>query len=337
MSNLKESLIQKITKLRYLSDKNVKDIRLNWKENVAVIGAAVQCIKEKEIAQPIKPYLRYGDPKNRIIAMPAFIGGDIKKSGIKWIASFPDNIEKGIQRAHSVIVVNEAETGRPLSVINSGSISAIRTASVSGFMIDKYLELNRKESGLTLGIIGFGPIGQYHLDMCMELLEGKLDKVLLYDLKGVSSDLIPAAIKDKVVVVNSWEEAYLTADIFITCTVSKDRYIDKQPKEGSLHLNVSLRDYKTDVFNWFEKAMIVDDWEEVCRENTDIEAFHLTNGLKEDGVKSIQDVLDNQLATLPKDQPIMFNPMGMAVFDMAIANHYLHLSEKSNTGVVLEG
>ena len=131
--------------MRYLSDRNIKAINLNWKQNVEVIAHAVQCIKTKEIVQPVKPYLRYGDPKNRIIAMPAFIGGNIKKSGIKWIASFPDNIEKGMARAHSIIILNEAETGRPIGVINSGSISAIRTASVSGFMIENFLELNRKK------------------------------------------------------------------------------------------------------------------------------------------------------------------------------------------------
>ena len=322
--------------MRYLSDKNIKEINLNWKQNVAVITHAVKCIEKKEIAQPVKPYLRYGNPKNRIIAMPAFIGGNIKKSGIKWIASFPENIKKGIDRAHSVIILNEAETGRPISVINSGSISAIRTASVSGFMIEKFLELKRKEKGIVLGIIGFGPIGQYHLDMCTELLGAKLGKVLLYDLKEISPSTIPETIKDKVEVVNSWEETYETADIFITCTVSKSSYIDKEPKEGSLHLNVSLRDYKTDVFDWFKNAMIVDDWEEVCRENTDVEAFHLTNGLQKVDVKSIEDILGNYLASLPKSQPIMFNPMGMAVFDMAIANHYLDLSKKSNIGLLLE-
>lgn len=323
--------------MRYLSEKNIKDIELNWKKNVSVIANAVQCIKANDIAQPVKPYLRYGDTKNRIIAMPAFIGGDINTAGIKWIASFPGNIDKGMARAHSVIIINEAETGRPISVINSGSISAIRTASVSGFMIEKFMELNRLKENITLGITGFGPIGRYHLDMCCELLGDKLGKVLLYDLKGVALNVIPNAIKDKVEVVHSWKEAYQTADIFITCTVSKDRYIDLQPKDGSLHLNVSLRDYKTDVFDWFKDAMIVDDWEEVCRENTDIEAFHLANGLQENGVKTVEDVLTNYLVSLPENQPIMFNPMGMAVFDMAIANHYINLSEENNIGVLLEG
>jgi len=32
----------------------------------------------------------------------------------------------------------------------------------------------------------------------------------------------------------------------------------------------------------------------------------------------------------------MFNPMGMAVYDMAIAGHYLNLAKESKTGVLLE-
>jgi len=83
-----------------------------------------------------------------------------------------------------------------------------------------------------------------------------LDEVLLYDLKSISKNKIHKAIQDKVTIVNSWEEAYKEADIFITCTVSKEPYIDIKPKLSSLHLNVSLRDYKTDVFPWFSKAVV---------------------------------------------------------------------------------
>lgn len=315
----------------YLGDKNIKDINLNWEENIRAIELATECIKKEDIAQPVKPYLRFRDLKNRIIAMPAFVGGEINKSGIKWIASFPKNIEKGIARAHSVIVLNNPETGQPMSVINSGSISAIRTASVSGLMVKKYMELDRHEK-VKLGIIGFGPIGQYHLKMCNELLGEKLEEVFLYDLKNISNEAIPQNLRDKVTIVDSWEEAYDEADIFITCTVSKEPYINKKPKPSSLHLNVSLRDYKTDVFPWFSDAMIVDDWTEVCREKTDIEMFHKVNGLMEEDVKPIQDVLDNCLKSFDKEQPIMFNPMGMAVYDMAIAGHYLNLAKESKTG-----
>ncbi|WP_299135417.1 2,3-diaminopropionate biosynthesis protein SbnB [uncultured Tenacibaculum sp.] len=319
----------------YLGEKNIKDIDLNWEQNIKAIEMATRCIESNDIAQPIKPYLRYGDIKNRIIAMPAFVGGKINRSGIKWIASFPDNPQKGIARAHSVIVLNEAETGKPVSIINSGSISAIRTASVSGLMIKKFMELKRHKN-VKVGLIGFGPIGQYHLEMCNELLGESLEEVLLYDLKDISKNDINSSIEEKISIVNSWEEAYTNADIFITCTVSKEPYIDKKPKDSSLHLNVSLRDYKTDVFPWFEKSMVVDDWNEVCRENTDIEMFHKVNHLEENQVSYMQDVLNGFFETLDDKQPIMFNPMGMAVFDMAIAGHYLNLAKETEEGVLLE-
>ncbi|CAM1356207.1 2,3-diaminopropionate biosynthesis protein SbnB [Tenacibaculum halocynthiae] len=319
----------------YLGDKNIKNLKLDWEQNIKAIELATRCIESEDISQPIKPYLRYRNPKNRIIAMPAFVGGDINRSGIKWIASFPENPQKGIARAHSVIVLNEAETGKPVSVINSGSISAIRTASVSGLIIKKFLELKRHKK-VKVGLIGFGPIGQYHLNMCNELLGDSLEEVLLFDLKNISKDEIAYPLKDKVNIVGSWEEAYTDADIFITCTVSKEPYINKKPKDSSLHLNVSLRDYKTDVFPWFAESIIVDDWNEVCRENTDIEMFHKVNHLESSQVKLMQDVLNGFFKTLKKNQPIMFNPMGMAVFDMAIANNYLNTAIELNKGVLLE-
>ena len=320
----------------YLNDKNVQELNSDWNNNVQVIEDATNCLSSNDMAQPIKPYLRYGNATNRIIAMPAFVGGTINKSGIKWIASFPDNIHKGIARAHSVIILNEAETGIPIGVVNSGSISAIRTASVSGFIMKAYMK-QQKSKNLKIGIIGFGPIGQAHLKMCNALLGENIKSVLIYDLKGVNKEFIDKNLNKKVTVVSSWEEAYSDADIFITCTVSKDRYIDKQPKAGSLHLNVSLRDYKSEVFPWFSNAMIVDDWDEICRENTDIEMFHKTNGLQRQDVVQIQDILtEDYFASLDENQAVMFNPMGMAIFDIATANNFIKLALSKNVGVLFD-
>ncbi len=320
----------------YLNNKNVQELNSNWNNNVQVIEDAISCLSSKDMAQPIKPYLRYGNAANRIIAMPAFVGGSINKSGIKWIASFPNNINKGIARAHSVITLNEAETGIPIGIINSGAISAIRTASVSGFIVNQFMG-QRKREKVKVGIIGFGPIGQTHLDMCHALLGNNIESVSMYDLKGVNRDLIDEDLNEKVIEVSSWKEAYTDADIFITCTVSKDRYIDKQPKAGSLHLNVSLRDYKSDVYPWFANAMIVDDWDEICRENTDIEMFYKTQGLQEADVVEIHELLDDDyFASLDKDQAVMFNPMGMAIFDIAMADNYLKLALNRQVGVLLE-
>jgi N-[(2S)-2-amino-2-carboxyethyl]-L-glutamate dehydrogenase len=303
-----------------INEEDILNNGLNWNETIDVIEEAVINMSNGDFSQPVKPYLRFRNLKNRIIAMPAFIGGEINTAGIKWIASFPGNIALNKPRAHSVVILNDTATGEPVGIITSTLLSVIRTASVTGLVIRQF-EKVRELQDLKIGIIGFGPIGQYHLKMCLDLLGDKINKVMLYDLREISPGLISGY--DKVEIVNSWQEAYADADIFITCTVSDKPYIDLKPKPGSLHANVSLRDYKTIVYEWFKDAIIVDNWDEICREKTDIEMMHIEKGLQENATKSIIDmVADNCLENYDKESPVMFNPMGMAVFDVALGAYY---------------
>ena len=319
----------------YLNEKDILKIGINWEETVDTIEKAVRCLNDKDYAQPVKPYLRYRDPVNRIIAMPAFVGGDVDLAGIKWIASFPGNIDNNIPRAHSVVVINQSDTGIPIAIINTPLLSVIRTSSVTGLMIRHFLK-TRPMDNINVGIIGWGPIGQYHFKMVTELLKDKVANVSLYDLRGINADAVESSYKDKIRIADSWQDAYRDADIFMTCTVSKAPYIDEKPKAGSLQLNVSLRDFKVDICD-YTKAIIVDDWEEVCREKTDIEMMHLEKGLQEEDTKSIADVVcNNCMAGYPEDEAVMFNPMGMAVFDIATAGYYLDKAKTMGVGQDLE-
>ena len=320
----------------YLNERNINEVGIDWGKVMDAIEEAVRCLEADDFAQPIKPYLRYRDLNNRIIAMPAFIGGTFDTAGIKWIASFPDNIKKGIPRAHSVVILNRADTGEPVGIIDTALLSIIRTASVSGLMI-RYFDKVRPLKNVNLGIIGWGPIGRYHFKMCTSVFGDKISKIFLYDLRNIDKAAVDFAGKDKIVVTNSWEEAYRDADVFITCTVSKAPYIDKPPKKGSLQLNVSLRDYKTGIYDDVKDSIIVDDWEEICREETDIEMMHKEKGLRAGDTKSIIDVVVNHcMKDYGVDVPIMFNPMGMAVFDMAVGAYYLKEAQLRNIGHYLD-
>lgn len=319
----------------YLNTKHIEEMGVNWNETIHVIKDAVQNYHLGHYSQPIKPYLRFKDLTNRIIAMPAYIGGDFESVGIKWIASYPKNIEQGIQRAHSVNLLNDPDTGKPLATLNTAIVSGIRTASVSGLIIQE-CEKARHLEEIKLGIIGFGPIGQLHLQMAYSLLGNKISTVYLYDIKGVNQEHIPEDIREKTQIVDSYEQAYEDADIFITCTVSRERYIDKKPKDGAILLNISLRDFTPAILD-YNPIMIVDNWEEVCRENTDIEVMHRENNLQQEDSLSIVDVVCNRsLQEQPSERTIFFNPMGMAIFDVAISSYYYRLAQKNGIGVQLE-
>lgn len=59
----------------YLNEKDIIQLGIDWSEIINVIENTVYCLNNNEYVQPVKPYLRYRNPKNRIIAMPAFVGG----------------------------------------------------------------------------------------------------------------------------------------------------------------------------------------------------------------------------------------------------------------------
>lgn len=320
--------------LHYINQSDIETVGFSWNDCVDVIEQAVHCLNINEFAQPIKPYLRYKNPVNRIIAMPAYVGGKFQMAGIKWIASFPDNINQGIPRAHSVVILNNSATGEPRAVINTPMLSTIRTASVSGLFARKYLEA-RSYDKLRVGIIGWGPIGKKHFDMCCEILGDRVEQLDIYDIRPIDPETIPDA-PFTVSIPDSWENMYQEADIFMTCTVAKAPYIHLTPKPGSLHLNVSLRDYTTDVYTFFKDAIFVDDWEEVCREKTDIENMHLEKGLQEEDTYSIKDLVHTDiLSELDPRTPILFNPMGMGIFDIAIGTFFYESAKTKEAGTLL--
>lgn len=317
----------------YLNSEHLLDIGVNWPSLLDVIRDSIMALNNKKFSQPIKPYLRFGDPKNRIIAMPAFIGGAKPYAGIKWIASFPGNITKGLTRANSVTILNDTETGQPICLFNGALISSIRTASLTGLVISEFLKY-KKPKQLAVGIIGFGPIGKMHLEMITALFGSSIGSVRIFDLKEIDIDSINGD-KSKIQIVSSWQECFTEADVILTCTVSDFRYIDLIPRKGSILLNVSLRDYLPEIRNHVD-VMLVDDWDEICRENTDIENMHNNQSLeKGDTISITQLFAENSFENISDDSVVMFNPMGMGVFDIAVAGHYYNLAKEKSVGISL--
>ena len=272
--------------MKYISEKVFNSIDFKWDELIDVIQNTVKIKSQSDYAQPIKPYLRFRDMTNRIIAMPAYVGGEVDACGIKWIASFPDNIKCNKKRANSVSVLNNTNTGEVEAIINTSAISAVRTAAITGFVLRQFFKTHSRKH--TLGVIGLGPIGVMHLKMIESLFKDNIGAIKVFDIDKQRMNQVVEQFDLNIEGVNTWEQAYQDMDIVLTTTVAKERYIDKQPKENALLLNISLRDYKLDVYPYIKEGIIVDDWEEVCRENTDIEYFNKALGLQEDLMTTTQ-------------------------------------------------
>src|ERR1019366_10755157 len=100
-----------------LPESDILWISENRVANIATVSlayettlAALKLHAKGDFDQPLKPYVRPGGRANeyeqgRLLSMPAFLGGDHKALGVKLMAGFPVNIDKGLPRASGLIAL----------------------------------------------------------------------------------------------------------------------------------------------------------------------------------------------------------------------------------------
>jgi alanine dehydrogenase len=109
-------------------------------------------------------------------AMPAYLRGtDADGSGdligIKWVAGFATNNERGLPAISAVVVINDPETGAPAAILNGGPITAVRTAAISGVAIRHFAPTVTGRAPRA-ALIGAGVQGHGHLAVIGRVLPG---------------------------------------------------------------------------------------------------------------------------------------------------------------------
>lgn len=92
----------------------------------------------------------------RLMAMPAYLGGEFQTCGVKWYGSNIANREKGLPRSILMFILNDVVTGAPLAYMSANLLSAYRTGAVPGVGAR---HLARKDSKV-IGLLGPGVMGK---------------------------------------------------------------------------------------------------------------------------------------------------------------------------------
>ena len=199
--------------LLYLSQDDVKAVGLTMAEIIDALDVAFREKGRGNTEMPPKPGIHPGGGDNFIHAMPAYIPA-MKAAGVKWVSGFPENHKIGLPYITGLLILNDPETGLPISVMDCVWITAMRTGAASALSA-RYLA--RPESSV-IGILACGVQGRTNLEAMNVLFPIK--RVMAYDVNenisrryaeemGLQFDL-------EVVPVATPREAVTGCDIVVT-------------------------------------------------------------------------------------------------------------------------
>jgi ornithine cyclodeaminase/alanine dehydrogenase len=181
-----------------------------------IVEALEIAFREKgagRVEMPPKPGIHPGGGDNFIHAMPAYIPA-LQSAGIKWVSGFPENQARGLPYISGLLILNDAETGLPVSVMDCVWITAKRTGAATA-VAAKYLA--RPDSSV-VGILGCGVQGRSNIEALNVLFP--LRKVMAYDVNAKAArsyaEEIGARFDLEVIVTSTPREAVNGCDIVVT-------------------------------------------------------------------------------------------------------------------------
>lgn len=299
-------------------------------------------------------------PDRRFMAMPAYLGGRFRNTGVKWYGSNAENRKRGLPRSIHLFILNDTDTGAPLAVMSANTLSAFRTGAVPGVGV-KHLAVENAE---TVGIIGPGVMSRTIFSSTMS----QRPSIKNLKIKGRSPESTERAanwFREKfpevnVTVVDSEQAAIEDSDILIGGTsTSKDGpsgfpyFKTEWLKPGALVLCPAAARFDDD-FVASDKANLVVDYRGLYSEwfhenGKDVTYEDLLGipgnrwwdmiqegSLKEEQLVNMGDIADGKAPGRENDEQIfLYSIGGMPVEDVAWATDLYENAVKKGIGTKL--
>jgi len=260
--------------------------------------------------------------------------------GVKVVTFFWGNEGTELDTHQGAVLLFEAERGRLLAVIDATSITAIRTAAVSGVAT----RLLAQPDAANLALIGSGVQARTHLEAMMLARPIRRVRVASRQLERARGFAARESKRHGVEIepVASAREAAAGADVICTVTSSREPVLLGDWIAPGAHVNVvgsigpTAREVDT-------AAMVRSRFYVDCRESTLNEAGDFLIPRKEGAIGDdhirgeIGEVLLGKAPGRRSPQEItLFRGLGLAVEDVASARHIYEKARASGAGRLLE-
>jgi ornithine cyclodeaminase/alanine dehydrogenase len=193
-----------LSSLLFLSRTEVGGLLPGTHEQLDLVEHAYRALAAGRVELPPKPGV-HPRKDSFLHAMPAYLR-DEDVVTLKWVAGYPANKARGLPYITGLIVVNDAETGLPVAIMDGAEITAARTAAASGVCVRRFAP----DGWSRAAILGCGEQGLFHARLLHELNPGVAIRAWDPHPERVErlDELAEAA--------SGWEDALVDAEVIVT-------------------------------------------------------------------------------------------------------------------------
>ena len=320
------------SRLLYLSKEDVIAAGVSMAEIIDLLEIAFKEKGKKKTEMPPKPGIHPGGGDNFIHAMPAYIPG-MKAAGIKWVGGFPTNLKLGLPYITGLLILNDAETGLPVAVMDCVWLTGMRTGAATALSA-RYLA--RPESKV-VGILGCGVQGRTNLEGLQELFP--IEQVKAFDVDTDAANQYAAEMRKRfavdVDVVAEPMAAVNDSDIIVTAgPIMKTPHATIQAGWMKAGAFASLVDFDS---YWHPAAL--HETAKFCTDDTPQMLHFKTLGYFKDTPEIHADlgelVLGNKPGREAPAERTMTANLGLAIDDMAVAPLIVKKAKEKGIGTWL--
>jgi len=275
---------------------------------------------------PLRTRIHCDKANGDVLFMPAYMS-DLGGLGIKIVSIFPNNARYQKPTISAVMMLNNAETGEPLALMDATYLTALRTGAASGVATRHLANKQVRKAAL------FGTGGQALKQLEAILVEREIGQIYVFDIDGKKAADFVALVKKQlarfdveVMVAGTSGEAVHDADIIATATTSRNPVFSGGDIKPGVHIN-GIGSYTPDMQEVDEVTIkradkiVVDSFEASFKEAGDF-IIPMEKGIL--GPKDIYGEIGKiTCGEIPgresREEITFFKSVGIAIQDVAVA------------------
>ena len=307
-------------------------------ECIDVMAEALAALTRGDVTMPLRTIVWLPERNGLLVSMPVALEPD-GMAAFKLLTVFPENRAAGIESHQGAVLLFELEHGRLLSILDATSITAIRTAAVSGVAT----RLLAREDAGDLAILGSGTQAGTHLEAMRAVRP--IRRVRVWSRSEDNARRFAERASAGGIEVEpcaTAEDAVTGADLICTTTASREPVLRGEWLAPGAHVNAvgavgaDARELDTEAIR--RSRLVVDRRESAANEAGEFELAKAEGAIGDDHiVGELGELVTGAVPGRTSPEEItVFRSLGIAVEDLAAAQTIHRRAIERGVGVVVE-